>query len=628
MEFNTKHRKLCKTKNSIRTPASTKSRLTKKRIVTRKRKCVCLPENYSVVEFPSIWNELRQNGQLCDGTIVCRDMKSIRVHRAILSAVSPYFKAIFINSLKKGQPEETEISVDVPSYYMSLILDYAYTGTCTVTAGNVEYLLPYADQFDILGVIQSCCQFLLQELRPHNCLGIFKFAKYYFCGELEKKGKLYIRQNFNRILKECNEFQSLSYGELEDILRDDELNVRNEEIVFQAVKTWVEHDIENRRKYVPSLLSCVRFGHISYKYFKSKILQWQPVVDDDKCQEALYPAVVFLTVLDSRPGTEADLNDPLARPRIPYEILFAVGGWSAGSPTSFVETYDTRADRWFLSIHMDLTPRAYHGLCTLNNLIYMIGGFDGSDHFNTVRCYDPVANTWHERACMYQARCYVSVVAHDGLIYALGGYNGRTRMSSVERYYPDKNQWEMTTAMNKQRSDASAASLCGKIYIVGGFNGQEVLSSAEVFDSDTKQWSFIRSMISPRSGVSLIAYRDCLYALGGFNGYSRLNTGERFNPQRGGDWQEITEMFSARSNFATVLLDDMIFVIGGFNGSTTIPHVECYDGDTLEWYDAAPMNLNRSALSACVLAGLPNARSFSYLAKAVPAAGADQAHHS
>ncbi|XP_045766554.1 kelch-like protein 10 isoform X2 [Maniola jurtina] len=587
MEFNTKHRKLSKSKNSVRIPASTKPRLAKKRIVTRKRKCVCLPENYSVVEFPAIWNELRQKGQLCDGTILCQDNISIQVHRAILSAVSPYFKAIFVNSLRKGQPEEREIVVDVPSYYMNLILDYAYSGTCKVTAENVECLLPYADQFDVVGVIQLCCQFLLQELRPHNCLGIFKFARCYFCSDLEKKGKLYIRQNFARLLKECSEFKSLSYEELEDLLRDDELNVKNEEIVFQAVKTWIEHDLENRRKYIPSLLSCVRYGHISYNYFKTKILQWQPVMDDAKCQEALYPAVVFLTVLDSRPETEADLNDPLARPRIPYEILFAVGGWSAGSPTSFVETYDTRADRWFLSIHMDLSPRAYHGLCTLNNLIYMIGGFDGSDHFNTVRCYDPVANTWLERACMYQARCYVSVVAHDGLIYALGGYNGRTRMSSVERYHPDKNQWEMTTPMNKQRSDASAASLGGKIYIVGGFNGQEVLSSAEVFDPGTKQWSFIRSMISPRSGVSLIAYRECLYALGGFNGYSRLNT-----------------------------------------GSTTIPHVECYDGDTSEWYDAAPMNLTRSALSACVIAGLPNARSFSYLAKAVPAAGADQAHHS
>lgn len=281
MEFNTKHRKLSKTKNSVRSSASTKPRLSKKKTVTRKRKCVCLPENFSIVEFPAIWNELRQNGQLCDGTIVCREMKSIRIHRAILSAVSPYFKAIFINSLKKGEPEETEVYVDVPSLYVILILDYAYTGTCKVTAENVEFLLPYADQFDVVGVIQLCCQFLLRELRPHNCLGIFKFAKYYFCGDLEKKGKLYIRQNFSKILKECNEFKSLLHEDLEDILRDDELNVRNEEVVFQAVKTWVEHDLENRKSYIPSLLTCVRFGHISYKYFKSKILQWQPVADDE-----------------------------------------------------------------------------------------------------------------------------------------------------------------------------------------------------------------------------------------------------------------------------------------------------------------------------------------------------------
>lgn len=28
------------------------------------------------------------------------------------------------------------------------------------------------------------------------------------------------------------------------------------------------------------------------------------------------------------------------------KVLFAIGGWSGGSPTAFIETYDTRADRW------------------------------------------------------------------------------------------------------------------------------------------------------------------------------------------------------------------------------------------------------------------------------------------
>lgn len=50
-------------------------------------------------------------------------------------------------------------------------------------------------------------------------------------------------------------------------------------------------------------------------------------------------------------------------------------------------------------------------------------------------------------------------------------------------------------------------------------------------------------------------------------------------------------------------------------GSTTINYVECYDAEANEWFDAAPMNLNRSALSACVISGLPNAREYSYVGR-------------
>lgn len=34
------------------------------------------------------------------------------------------------------------------------------------------------------------------------------------------------------------------------------------------------------------------------------------------------------------------------RPRKPREVVFAVGGWSGLYPTSVIETYDPRADRW------------------------------------------------------------------------------------------------------------------------------------------------------------------------------------------------------------------------------------------------------------------------------------------
>lgn len=52
-----------------------------------------------------------------------------------------------------------------------------------------------------------------------------------------------------------------------------------------------------------------------------------------------------------------------------------------------------------------------------------------------------------------------------------------------------------------------------------------------------------------------------------------------------------------------------------WTGTTTVPFTECYDAQENEWFEAASMNLNRSALAACVCKNLPNARDYSYLSK-------------
>ncbi|XP_017774003.1 PREDICTED: kelch-like protein 10 isoform X2 [Nicrophorus vespilloides] len=475
---------------------------------------------------------------------------------------------------------------------------------------------------------------------------MLRFARHYFCVELERRGRRFVRFNFGEVLK-CGdggkEFERLPVEDVIEILGDDDLNVRSEEAVFEAVQKWVEHDIAGRAHHLPDLLKVVRMGNLSAEYLTYSVLQWPPIDADNECKSLI--GDVF-KLMDSAPKDATLGHHPQLRPRVPHDILFAVGGWTAGSPTNFIETYDTRADRWLLSRDNDLVPRAYHGICTLDGLIYMIGGFDGNEHFNTVRCFDPATHLWKDCACMYYPRCYVSVAVHGGRIYAMGGYNGRIRMSSAERYDPQVNQWQQIQPMQRQRSDASAAALDDKIYIVGGFNGTEVMNSAEVYDTLTNQWSFIPHMISARSGVSLVAFKDTLYALGGFNGFTRLTSGEKYSPNFhhhcsssnnnnsigggglgvGGEWVQIAEMFSPRSNFATVILDEYIFVIGGFNdrfvaGSTTINYVECYDSEANEWFDAAPMNLNRSALSACVISGLQNAKDYSLLGRSVSELG-------
>ena len=62
-----------------------------------------------------------------------------------------------------------------------------------------------------------------------------------------------------------------------------------------------------------------------------------------------YISNVIETVVDY--GWNSHLYDPscnhLLRPRIPRDILFVFGGWSASNASNIIESYDCRVNKWF-----------------------------------------------------------------------------------------------------------------------------------------------------------------------------------------------------------------------------------------------------------------------------------------
>lgn len=191
-----------------------------------------------------------------------------------------------------------EAYVSIPSDIFKLILDYAYSGSCQITSENVQFLLLYADQYEVIGVIQLCCQYILgttllhefpfcskphhflDHLHPNNCLGILKFGKQYFCSDLEEKGRLFVRHNFEQVLRDSKEFEELNIVDLTEILSDDELNVRSEEVVFKAIEKWIGTDLVGRKAYLPDLLKCVRLGMLTQEFITT-MMTWPPIIEDE-----------------------------------------------------------------------------------------------------------------------------------------------------------------------------------------------------------------------------------------------------------------------------------------------------------------------------------------------------------
>lgn len=418
----------------------------------------------------NILADLRDRGELCDAVIRVKS-DQFPVHRNIMAACSAYFRTLFTQHMDQAAGLAKEVlstkhpEVMIPQICpaaMTAIIDYAYTRRAKVTAENVESILPAADQLHVLGLVKACCEFLSNNMNPENCIGIRKFAQSYFCPSLEKKALTYTLVNFNGVFTSSNEFLQLDIEEVVDLLQSDKLNVRTEELVFDALCRWIDYSPDRRRRHIARLLKTIRLGLLTTSFFVEKVKLHDYVKDSEQCRSIVIDTLRFLYELDMDDGRrDVDLSNPIARPRVPHEVMFVIGGWSGGAPTNMVETYDTRADRWVVCPVSDIGPRAYHGMITVDQTIFVIGGFDGVEYFNSCRILDPVAKVWSEAPPMNCKRCYVSVAYLEGHIYAMGGFDGQFRQNSVERFSKETNQWSLIRPMHHQRSDASATTLDG-----------------------------------------------------------------------------------------------------------------------------------------------------------------------
>ncbi|ESN92042.1 hypothetical protein HELRODRAFT_194422 [Helobdella robusta] len=550
------------------------------------------------VPYRDLWeayNEFRQKGMFCDVVLVVNGRR-FPVHKAILAAHSSYFFALFTNGMKESMEDVVHMQ-GLETESMEIILNCIYTMKLPLNKQNIYSVFAHAECFCLNSICDACVCYIVASLKPTNCVECFLFAKIH---------------NRTDLIVKC-----LEARELCNLLSSNTLNSESEDEIFNVVCLWIEYDTLKRSHYVSKFLRCLRLGLLTGDFFLDKVFCSSHVdINWNSVNEIINQAWNLINWSEKNklhsPSSRASLAHPFLKPRIPRHIIFAVGGWSGDSAIAFIETYDWKVDRWYSHPYLeDSVPRAYHAMIVHLAVIYLIGGFDGSYYFNSVKSFNPETGKWKELAPMYSQRCYVSGVCHKGLIYACGGFDGRSRLNTVECYCIQTNQWKHVQPMHHQRSDASADVFNDELYIVGGFNGEHCLSSAECYNPILDQWTLLHRMTSARSGVSLVAQGEFIYALGGFDGIRRLDSCERYNPSVN-IWEPMSRMHSARSNFAAVAMSGCIYVIGGFDGSITISQVECYKISDGVWLPVSDLNMNRSALKACILDGLQNASNFTF----------------
>ena len=416
-------------------------------------------------------NELRRQSTLCDVEIKVLDVV-FYAHRVLLCAASEYFHVMFCSGMAESFQRTVQLQ-GVQSEIVALLLDFIYTGKIVVNSSNVQELLAAAKLLQLHTVVERCCEFLIKELTPSNCLGILLFSNVYSCEGLYNAVLNFTQRNFSEVIQN-DEFLQLDLKTLLLFTKSNEIKIDKEEDIFQAVVNWLVFDISARCAFAKDLFLHIRLPLINPNFVWSNVKR----ISNPSMTKALYALYQNTLKIQQLPENSMCMSSrPYAQ-----KFFYVIGGYTRGSDSQWSEmvsladvesckaNLDNSADTFTATTQ--LCPMKYArnglGIAVLKGLIYAIGGERDSLIYDSVECYNPILNQWCLVASMVSPRADLGACVVGNEIFVVGGWIGSEIAKTIEKYNPDEDVWTVVGNILTPRYNAGVCEMNGLIYVVGG----------------------------------------------------------------------------------------------------------------------------------------------------------------
>ncbi len=128
-------------------------------------------------------------------------------------------------------------------------MSFVYNRRVELTLEKTDKVLPKSASL-MLPELTNLCKdymYILHKVEHDKsaCIEIHRIAKSNSRTEIADKARQVMLWNFREVSK-MNSFREMSETDLQDYISDEQLIVANENPIFEAVVTWVRHDLTNR----------------------------------------------------------------------------------------------------------------------------------------------------------------------------------------------------------------------------------------------------------------------------------------------------------------------------------------------------------------------------------------------
>ncbi|XP_078666789.1 kelch repeat and BTB domain-containing protein 8-like isoform X1 [Branchiostoma floridae x Branchiostoma belcheri] len=369
-------------------------------------------------------------------------------HRLVLSAASPYFRAMFTSDMAESR-QQTVVLKGLDAAMFGEILSYIYSGTLHVSLDRVQHLYQAADLLQLDYVRDTCSSYMAMNVERSTCVELYKFADAFAVDIVLNRCLQCICRHFAKV-SISEEFCSLSVDQLTEIISHDELDVKEETRVWEAVVRWVQHSREDRLQHLPSILPHIRFNLLT-SGDTAAILEHPLVREDPGISEVIRNEVQMET---SSQKTRVGMDTQ------EMALLF-------GSSKREMLCMNPRVGRYISCGYPADLPPVVTTTVTSDNDIYILAGHSHAEL--SLFMYNHVGNTWEHVSSVSRSRgddlpSDEYLVEVDGCLYYLAVKLSLTAdmLVWVRRYNRHTNQWEDCVQPTLEgTSDISVALSCG-----------------------------------------------------------------------------------------------------------------------------------------------------------------------
>ena len=365
----------------------------------------------------------QQKNEFCDFTLTTNNT-SIECHKLVLSSASSYFSQLLCDS------EHNTNIIDVtplPEHILKTLVAFMYNSEYVIDDENVIELLKFSGTWNLDILAKLCVEYMNDNVTINNACRFYNFALDNVDQHKSQIINEFIREHFT-ILHESGQLSELSLKNFTDIIEHDEINVKNEDVIFSSAVQIINQ--ESLDEDINRCLDLIRFPHTSGDFLVNVVLDHQLMKEPPRDK---YPREALLYQVNKRSTPEVK----------PPRYWGRSGIFYFGLNHCMYQYVSKDADNECVKI-MNL-PGWLNEYSSIASHRVVVGGYNKDDGACQSSLYylSLDSDAWQTKQSMpYTVRSPL-VIQHQQCIYVLGGYSDNgTQVSSVSQYNIQDDTWK------------------------------------------------------------------------------------------------------------------------------------------------------------------------------------------